>query len=52
MVFKNAEARYAFNDGGRVGSDDRCSQGSVVSKVSLAFYVAGSRYALYSTIRG
>ena len=50
MVLKDAEVCYAFNDGGRVRSDDRCSQGSAVSKASLTFYVARSRYALYSAI--
>ena len=51
-VFEGAEVRYAFNDGRRVCSDGGCSQESVVSKASLAFYVARSRYALYSNIRG
>ena len=40
MIFEDAEVLYAFNDGGRVCSDDRCSQGSVVSKAGLTFYVA------------
>ena len=51
-MFEDAEVRYAFNEGGRVCSDGRCSQGSVVSKAGLAFYIAGSRYVMYSNIRG
>ena len=43
MMFEDAEVRYTFNDGGRVCSDGRCSQGSVVSNAGLVFYVAGSK---------
>ena len=51
MVFEDAEVCYAFNDGGRICSDGRNSQASVISKVSLAFNVAGSRYyVMYSNI--
>ena len=51
MVFEDAKVRYTFNEGGRVCSDGRCSQESVVSKEGLAFYIAGSRYVMYPNIR-
>ena len=51
-MFEDAEVRYTFKEGGRVCSDGRCSQGSVVFKAGLAFYVAGSRHVMYSNIRG
>ena len=51
-MFEDAEVRYTFKEGGRVCSDVSCSQGSVVFKAGLAFYVAGSRYVMYFNIRG
>ena len=52
-MFEDTEVvRSTFKEGGRVCSDGRCSQGSVVFKAGLAFYVAGSRYVMCSNIRG
>ena len=55
MVFEDAEVRYAFKtteEAEYVTMADVLKEVLFYDKANLAFYVAGSRYAMYSSIRG